>query len=125
MAKNKDKDAAEKAGKKDKKDKKGRKGGEEGARGASIANHPRARAMIRRMKGWGGLGGFALAALLSLQASVPLVTTGLRAIGAGVLGYLLAWWIGVLVWRQLIIAEQKAAYELIQRRRQESEAPAP
>lgn len=124
MAKNKDKDP-ERAEKADKKSKRGRGRGDESVQGASIADHPRARAMIRRMKGWGGLAGFGLAALLSLQASVPMVTTGLRAIGAGVVGYLLAWWVGVLVWRQLILAEQRAAYELIQRRRQESEAPAP
>ena len=112
MAKKTDKDskAKNKAGKK-------AKGKDAAAEGASIASHPRAQASIRRMKAWAGLAGFAIAAVLSLQASVPVVTVGLRALGAGVVGYMLAWWAGVLVWRQLILAEQKAAYEVIQSRR--------
>jgi hypothetical protein len=114
--KEKDPKAKDKAGKKDKKD----KGKSEANAGGSIANHPRAKASIRRAKGWAGLAGFAIAAFVSLQASVPLFQVGLRALGAGVLGYMLAWWVGVLVWRQLILAEQRAAYALIERRRAEA-----
>jgi len=108
---------------KDKANKKGKgkgKGKNEAQAGGSIANHPRAKASIRRAKGWAGLAGFAITAYFSLQASVPMFQTGLRALGAGVVGYMLAWWVGVLVWRQLILAEQKAAYELIERRRAEA-----
>lgn len=126
MAKKKDdKDSAAK-NKADKKEKKGKKGkGEnEDAQGASIANHPRARASIRRTKGWAGLAGFAIAALLSAQASVPMFQVGLRALGAGVVGYMLAWWFSVMIWKQLIMAEQKAAYEALERRRNE-DAPTP
>ncbi len=120
--KQKDSEAKRKADKKGKKAKKG-KGGDE-AQGASIANHPRANASIRSAKAWTGIAGFAIAALFSIQASVPLFQTGLRALGAGVVGYMLAWWLGVMLWRQLILAEQKAAYEAIQRRRsEEAEAP--
>ena len=115
MAKKTDKEPKAKK----KADKKG-KGKDEAAEGASIANHPRAAASIRRMKAWAGLAGFAIAAVLSLQASVPVVTVGLRALGAGVIGYMLAWWAGVLIWRQLILAEQKAAYEMIERRRSDA-----
>jgi hypothetical protein len=132
MAKKKDdtdpaaNDKADKKDKKDKKGKKGKKGKDEGAQGASIANHPRARASIRRTKGWAGLAGFAIAAALSIQASVPMFQVGLRALGAGVVGYMLAWWFSVMVWRQLILAEQKAAYEAIERRRnEEADAPTP
>lgn len=114
----KDKGGKDKADKKDKKGKKG-KGNDDAAQGASIANHPRARASIRRAKGWAGLAGFAIAAYVSIGASVPMFQTGLRALGAGVIGYMLAWWFSVMVWRQLILAEQKAAYELIVRRRNE------
>ena len=116
MAK-KDKDSAvkNKAGKKDKKDKKGK--GQDEPQGSSIAGHPRAKSSIRRAKAWCGLAGFAIATLLSLQASVPLFQTGLRALGAGVVGYMLAWWFGVLLWRQLIVAEQKAAYDKLEARR--------
>ncbi len=122
MAK-KEKEAKGKADKKDKKGKKGKAG--ERAQGASIASHPHAKGSIRRAKAWAGLAGFAIAAFVSLQASVPLFQTGLRALGAGVVGYMLAWWVGVLLWRQLILAEQKAAYEIIEARRNaEAEAPA-
>jgi hypothetical protein len=127
MAKKKDdkdsaaKNKADKKGKKEKKGKKG-KGENEGAQGASIANHPRARASIRRTKAWTGLAGFAIAALLSAQASVPMFQVGLRALGAGVVGYMLAWWFSVMIWKQLIMAEQKAAYEAIERRRDEDAA---
>jgi hypothetical protein len=117
--KKKDAEPKDKAGKKDKGDKKGKKGKDTAAQGASIANHPRARASIRRAKGWAGLAGFAIAALVSIQASVPMFQIGLRALGAGVVGYMLAWWFSVMVWRQLILAEQKAAYEVIERRRNE------
>ena len=115
MAKKTDKDEKPEP-KKEKKAKKG-KGSAEEAAGASIASHPRALNSIRRAKGWAGLAGFAIAAVLSLQASVPMIQVGERALGAGVVGYMLAWWCGVLIWRQLIVAEQRAAYEEIERRR--------
>lgn len=86
---------------------------------SSIATHPRARASVRRIKAWVGLAGFAIAALLSARASVPLIQIGERALIAGVVGYLVAWWISLLVWRQLMIAEQRAAVEEIKRRRAE------
>src|ERR1700761_6079435 len=99
MAKKTDKDAKADGKKKDKKGKKG-KGGAEQVEGASIATHPRARGSVRRAKGWAGLAGFAIAAVLSLQASVPLLQVGERALAAGVVGYMLAWWCSVLIWRQ-------------------------
>jgi hypothetical protein len=114
MAKKTDKDAKSEG--KKKKEKKG-KGGAEQSAGPSIATHPRALSSIRRAKGWAGLTGFAIAAVLSLQASVPVLQAGERALGAGVVGYMLAWWCGVLIWRQLMIAEQRAAVEEIERRR--------
>jgi hypothetical protein len=114
MAKKTDKDAKSEG--KKKKEKKG-KGGAEQAAGSSIATHPRALSSIRRAKGWVGLAGFAIAGVLSLQASVPMLQAGERALGAGVVGYMLAWWCGVLIWRQVIIAEQRAAVEEIERRR--------
>jgi hypothetical protein len=77
---------------------------------------------VRRTKAWFGLAGFAIAALLSLKASVPMLQIGERALIAGVAGYLIAWWAGVMVWRHLIIAEQRAALEEIERRRAEEHA---
>ena len=80
----------------------------------SVAAYPRAREHVRRAKGWGGLGGFAVAAFLSLQASVPPEQVALRALAAGVVGYLLAWGCAVAVWRQLIIAELRAVAERLE-----------
>ncbi len=102
---------SEDKGKKDKKDKKGKKGEGEQAAGASVANHPRARAAVRRAKGWGGLVGFAIAGYLSLKAGVPAADAGLRALGAGIAGRIIAWACAVAVWRHLVVAEIRAAYE--------------
>jgi hypothetical protein len=93
----------------DKKDK-GR-GTAGGLAGASVANHPRARAQVRRAKGWGGLLGFVIAGYLSLHAGASAADAGLRALGAGLVGYILAWACAVAVWRHLVVAEIRAAYE--------------
>lgn len=104
--------------KKDKKDKKKKKG-KDGAASApnasnapSVANHPRARYQVRRAKGWGGIAGFAIAGYLSYKAGVPTFDVGLRALVAGVVGYMLAWMCAVSVWRHLVQAELRAALEL-------------
>lgn len=121
MAKSEKKDPKQKKAKKgDKSD-----GKEKGKRGnepvpySSIATHPQARASVRKTKAWTGLIAFAIAGALSLQASVPVAQAGARAIAAGIAGYLVAWWFAMMVWRQLIIAEQKVAIDEIERRRAE------
>jgi hypothetical protein len=96
---------AEKKGKKDK------KGKPDASAGPSVAGHPRASYQVRRAKGWGGLAGFAIAAYLSYKAGVPTVDLGLRAIIAGMVGYMLAWACAVTVWRQLVQAELRAFAE--------------
>lgn len=103
--KSKGKKPAEKAKGKPKKDKAA------AAEGLSIATHPRAGAYVRRAKGWGGLAGFGIAAFLSLRAGVPADQAGLRAIAAGMAGYMLAWGCAVTVWRHLVIAEMRALIE--------------
>jgi len=96
--------------KSDKKDKKGKKGkGADASAGPSVAAHPRASYQVRRAKGWGGMAGFALAAYLSYKAGVPTFDLGLRAIAAGIAGYMLAWACAVTVWRHLVLAELRAA----------------
>ena len=114
------KDQDKKASKKADQKKRGKSG--DATPYSSIATHPRARMSVRRTKAWFGLGGFVIAAALSLGASVPLFQTGERALIAGVAGYLLAWWFSMLVWRHLMLAEQRAAVEEIERRRAEEEA---
>ena len=101
--------------KKDKKDKKKRQEGQGRRSGAlggpSVANHPRARYQVRRAKGWGGIAGFVIAGYLSYKAGVPTFDVGLRALVAGMVGYMLAWMCAVTVWRHLVLAELRAALE--------------
>ena len=93
------------------KGKDGTKGKKGASGGPSIATHPRAAAQVRRAKGWGGLGGFAIAGLLSLQAGVPTFDVCLRALVAGVVGYILAWACSVTIWRHLVLAELRTLVE--------------
>ncbi len=106
-----------KSSKDEKKDKKKKKGEDDasGVSGAaqapSIFNHPRARYQVRRAKGWGGIAGFVIAGYLSYKAGVPTFDVGLRALMAGIVGYMLAWMCAVTVWRHLVLAELRAAVE--------------
>jgi hypothetical protein len=94
--------------KKDKKDKKGKKSPSEGL---TIAGHPRAGAQVRMAKGWGGLIAFGVTAYLSLSAGLSPDQVGLRALGAGIGGYLVGWACSVTIWRHLLIAELRALAE--------------
>jgi hypothetical protein len=109
MSKKADKSAEspEKKGKK-------KKGDDAAAPGPSVANHPRARYQVRRAKGWGGIAGFAIAGYLSYKAGIPTADVGMRALIAGIVGYMLAWMCAVTVWRHLVQAEIRAALELSQ-----------
>jgi len=97
---------------KDKGDKKkGKKGTAAASTAISVAAHPRAAAAVKRAKGFGGVGGFVLAAYLSHKAGVPDAQTGARALAAGIAGYIVAWACAVTVWRYLVLAEFRAAVE--------------
>jgi hypothetical protein len=114
MSKKADKSDEKPEGKKDKKDKKGKgKGSPDAGGGPSVSAHPRASYQVRRAKGWGGIAGFALAAYLSYKAGVPTADLGLRALIAGIVGYMLAWACAVTVWRHLVLAELRAAAERV------------
>jgi hypothetical protein len=91
--------------------KKGKKGAASASTAISVAAHPRAAAAVKRAKGFGGVGGFALAAYLSHKAGVPDAKLGERALMAGIAGYLVAWACAVTVWRYLVLAEFRAAVE--------------
>jgi hypothetical protein len=91
--------------------KKGKKGAGSASTAISVAAHPRASAAVKRAKGFGGVGGFALAAYLSHKAGVPAEQTGARALAAGIAGYIVAWACAVTVWRYLVLAEFRAAVE--------------
>jgi high-affinity Fe2+/Pb2+ permease len=82
-----------------------------------LSAHPRALRQIEQARGWGGIGCFALVALLGLAAGVPPVTIGLRALVAGIVGYMLCWFLAVVVWRHLAVAEEAAARSFAEQRR--------
>ena len=74
-----------------------------------LTEHPRARAGISRAKGGAGLLVFLIVGLLSLNAGLLAQDAALRALGAGLVAYFLAWGVAVTVWRQLALAELETA----------------
>jgi len=82
-----------------------------------LSDHPRATRQIEGARGWGGIGCFALVALLGLASGVPPVTIGLRSLIAGIAGYMVCWFLAVMVWRHLAVAEEAAARSFAEQRR--------
>lgn len=82
-----------------------------------IADHPRAMRQIELARGWGGIGCFLFVGLVSLQSSVPPLDAGVRALLAGVVGYVAGWGLSLLVWRHLALAEAGAARDSAEARR--------
>jgi len=98
-----------------KKGKKGKGKGDGASAGRpSVANHPRAAASVRRMKGLGGLVGFGLTALLAHRAGLSPTHVVERALLVGIGGYLLAWACAVAVWRQIVLAELRVIFDMHQ-----------
>ncbi len=99
------------------KDKKGKgKGKADSADGGrpSVANHPRARASVRRIKGIGGLLGFGITAYLAHSAGLSVTSMLARALLVGIGAYLIAWACAVAVWRQIVLAELRMIFDLHQ-----------
>ena len=85
-----------------------------------LSAHPRARRQIAQAKSWGALVAFALVALLSWRAGVAPFDVGLRALAAGVVGWVLAWGLAVQVWRQLAVAEVRAIERRLREQREQA-----
>jgi hypothetical protein len=100
--------AAEDGGKK-KKDKKAKKAAPAG-NVLSIRSHPRAARSVRRTRARAGIASFFLVLLLSLAAHVPAFDAVVRALLAGIAMNLIAWWLAMALWRQLIIGELRALH---------------
>ncbi len=83
---------------------------EQGTEGISVAGHPRSASAVRRAKGAGGLLGTLLAALIALNAGLPLLDVMLRGLAGGIVGYIVLWAVAVAVARQLVVAEVRARY---------------
>lgn len=74
-----------------------------------LSDHPRAKASINRAKAFGGLIGFLMGFWLAQSGGLPAFDTGVRALVGGIAGYVLVWLAAVQIWRQLAIAEFRAA----------------
>jgi hypothetical protein len=103
--------------------KKQRAGGRGQGAGAqiSLSQHPRAKSQIAIAKGWAGLVGAAFSGYLAWKGGLPFFDTVLRALLWGVASYMLVWFLAVQVWRQLAIAEVRAAEKQWLERKQEAE----
>jgi hypothetical protein len=75
----------------------------------ALSQHPRAKRHIILAKGWAGLGGCAFAGYVAWKSGLPFFDTVLRALLWGVASYLVVWFCALQVWRQLAIAEVRAA----------------
>jgi hypothetical protein len=87
----------------------------------SLSQHPRAKRHIALAKGWAGLAGAAFSGYVAWKGGLPFFDTVLRALLWGLASYLLVWFLAVQVWRQLAIAEVRAAEKQWLARRQEAE----
>jgi hypothetical protein len=97
---------------------------EGGATEVSVANHPRASGAIRRARARTALIVAGLVLLLCLHQGVPAQLAVVRALVAGTAGFLVAWLIGVALWRQIVLAELRAAHEARRQRRRDQLAAA-
>ena len=84
----------------------------------SVSASPKATRAVRRMKAWAALIGFFLVALLSWRAGVEPFEMGLRALAAGLVLYLVAWFAGIALWRQIVMHEAKTQIEKLKAERE-------
>lgn len=84
----------------------------------SAREHWRAGPFIRRAKGIGGLGGFALVSLAGVMHGAALQDLLWHGLVGGFVGWFVAWGVALAVWRQLIPAETRHLVdEIIEARR--------
>jgi protein-S-isoprenylcysteine O-methyltransferase Ste14 len=70
-----------------------------------LSQHPKAQQQISSAKAWGGLVLFLLFGFVSMQQGLPAATVVFRALSAGVIGYVVAWAVALVVWRQVAMNE--------------------
>jgi hypothetical protein len=87
----------------------------ESERLTSLHEHPTAGPAIRRVRAVGGLGGFAIAAMIGFDAGSPFATTILRALEVGIASQTVAWAGAVLVWKRILIAQAGAVARSLRR----------
>jgi hypothetical protein len=84
----------------------------------SIANHPRARAGIRRARTRAALIAFVLVLGLNLLGDQSLFDATWRALLAGIVVNIIVWRCAIVVWRHIVLAEVREAGERHAERRQ-------
>jgi hypothetical protein len=87
----------------------------------SLAEHPTAAAKIRRVKAWGGIGGFLLMTLVGLRHGSPLDATLVRALVGGIVANLLVWAVALAVAKRVLIGQATAAHRRTLAERAETE----
>ena len=78
----------------------------------SIAQHPRAKAGIRRARTRGALIVFALVLVLNLIGDQDLFDAVWRALLAGIVANVVIWRFAIVTWRHIVISEVRALEEL-------------
>jgi hypothetical protein len=89
-------------------------------RGIAVANHPRAKRQIDVLKSYAGLAAFGVSGYLAWKGGAEFLDVATRALLWGIAVYVAVWAMAVQVWRQIAIAEVRAA-ERRWRERQEAE----
>src|SRR5689334_25415819 len=79
------------------------------AQGIAVANHPTATRQIKLVKSWAGLAAFCMAAYFSWKSGAVFTDVATRALLWGISTYVVVWAMAVHVWRQVAIAEVRAA----------------
>src|SRR3954451_21998080 len=97
---------------KEKKDKKDNKDKDERVPvTVSIAQHPRAKAGIRRARTRAAFAAFVLVFALNMLKSGDAFTSTWRALIAGIVVNIIVWRCAIVVWRHVVIAELRAEEE--------------
>jgi hypothetical protein len=106
------------------KQKKGAKGKQKTpvTQGIAVANHPKATQQIKAVKSWAGLAAFFLVAYLAWQDGFTFVDVATRALLWGIAAYVVVWALAVQIWRQVAIAEVRAAEKQWKARQQAEKA---
>jgi hypothetical protein len=77
----------------------------------SIAQHPRAKAGIRRARTRAAFGAFVLVFALNMLSSGDAFTSTWRALLAGIVVNIIVWRCAIVVWRHVVVAELRAEEE--------------
>lgn len=86
----------------------------------TIDDHPKARQSIEQIRSWAALLTFALGSMLSIQAGSTVFDGIVRGLVAGVIMFVLAWGVSLMVWREIVRAEIHQARQLVRERREQA-----